>query len=177
APGTRRAEGHQAEGRGMKRLVAAGFLLVLVMEAVAMMAPDRRAVLWMSGAMVAVVLLAMRRRIAADKPPAAADTPGDGPAESLRRWVARTETMLRWADSTRADWDRHLRPKLAREFVLATGQRQGRDPAALQATGRMLFGEDLWQWVDPANVTRSRAGDPGPGRATLDEVLRRLERP
>jgi hypothetical protein len=65
---------------------------------------------------------------------------------------------------------------LARQFELATGQRKARDARAFQATGQMLFGPQLWQWVDPENVSRTGADEPGPGRAALDEILRRLER-
>jgi hypothetical protein len=64
---------------------------------------------------------------------------------------------------------------LARQFELATGQRQARNHAAFQATGTMLFGSDLWAWVDPQNVSRTGDSEPGPGREALDEILRRLE--
>ena len=84
--------------------------------------------------------------------------------------------MIRWADSSRRDWDRHLRPRLAREFMLATGQRANKDPAVMQATGRMVFGDELWQWVDPSNVAETGGREPGPGRAALSEILERLER-
>jgi hypothetical protein len=40
----------------------------------------------------------------------------------------------------------------------------------------MLFGADLWAWVDPENVSRSGVTEPGPGREALDEILQRLER-
>ena len=47
----------------------------------------------------------------------------------------------------------------------------------MAAAGRLRFGEDLWQWVDPQNVSSARRNDPGPGRATLDTILERLELP
>ncbi len=96
-------------------------------------------------------------------------------ADSLRRWLAATETTIRWSESTRADWDRHLRPMLARRYAIATGQRQAKDPASFQATGQMLFGAELWEWVNPNNVTRTGGRQPGPGRAALEEILRKLE--
>jgi hypothetical protein len=65
---------------------------------------------------------------------------------------------------------------LARQFELATGHRQAKNREAFQATGRMLFGAQLWQWVDPQNVSRTGGEEPGPGRAALDEILQRLER-
>jgi hypothetical protein len=40
----------------------------------------------------------------------------------------------------------------------------------------MLFGAELWPWVDPENVSLDRRDEPGPGRAALDEILQRLER-
>jgi len=92
--------------------------------------------------------------------------------ESLQRWKAQTETMIRWADAGRAEWDRHLRPKLAREFLMATRQKE---PASVAAVGRIVFGDELWQWVDPHNVPTAGRDEPGPGRAALDEILRRLE--
>ena len=95
--------------------------------------------------------------------------------ESLRRWLSRTETLISWSESTRADWDRHLRPMLARQFEIATGQKQNKNPDGFQATGRMLFGDELWAWVDPDNVARADKHVPGPGRSTLDDILRRLE--
>ena len=73
------------------------------------------------------------------------------------------------------DWDRHLCPMLARRYQITTGQRQAKDPAVFRATGEMLFGAELWEWVNPNNVERGAAGQPGPGRAALEEILRRLE--
>ena len=40
----------------------------------------------------------------------------------------------------------------------------------------MLFGDDLWLWVDPENVRATGIDEPGPGREVLDEILQRLER-
>jgi len=92
----------------------------------------------------------------------------------LQRWKSRTESTIQWADATRADWDRHLRPKLAAEFILAT---RHRDPTALKATGRIVFGDELWRWVDPSDISRTGSREPGPGSATLEEILRRMETP
>jgi hypothetical protein len=93
----------------------------------------------------------------------------------LRRWLATTETTIRWSESTRADWDRHLRPMLARRYEIATGERQAKDPNAFQSTGRMLFGAELWEWVNPNNIRRTGDHQPGPGRAVFEEILRKLE--
>jgi hypothetical protein len=89
--------------------------------------------------------------------------------------MSRTETLISWSESTRSDWDRHLRPMLARQFGIATGQKQNKNPVAFRATGRMLFGDELWAWVDPDNVARTDKQGPGPGRSALDEILRKLE--
>ena len=159
----------------MTKLVVLGLALVVAVEAMAFTMADHRFVLWVSGGAAALVLLAGRRlldRESATEPESLAD----GPAESMRRWIVRTETMVRWADSTRRDWDRHLRPRLAREFMIATGQRATKDPAVMEATGRMVFGDELWQWVDPSNVAQTGGREPGPGRAALSEILERLER-
>ena len=137
--------------------------------------PDRRFVYW-AGAAVAVIVLATARwfltrtaRTVDD------DSRARDPAETLRRWRAKTETLIARADTTRSDWDKHLRPMLARQFELATGQRKAKDPAIFHATALALFGEQLWPWIDPDNVSRTDADGPGPGRAVLDEALRRLE--
>ena len=162
------------ERRDLGKLIAAGLCLVIGVELMAI-ASDRRLVLLASGVAVAAVLLAVRWFLVGEVESAPAEPSTNDPGESLRRWRSRTETLIRWSESSRADWDRHLRPKLAREFQMATGHRQSKDPAALQATGRMLFGTELWAWVDPGNVARTGGDQPGPGRAALDEILQRME--
>ncbi|AKK27733.1 hypothetical protein [Mycobacterium sp. EPa45] len=156
----------------MIRLVAGGLVLVAGAEVLALVLGARQWVLPAAGLALVVFLLAARLTIAAAQRYPATDGINDDPAEALRRWRSRTESTIRWADSTREDWDRHLRPRLAREFVLATRQR---DPAAMRATGRIVFGDDLWGWVDPNNIVRARSREPGPGYATLEEILRRME--
>jgi hypothetical protein len=159
----------------MKKLVAAGVFVVALVELVAFAALDRELVLLVVGVMVAVVLLTLRFYLVREGWHDPGDTPVNDAAESLRRWLSRTEMLISRAESTRRDWDRHLRPMLARQFELATGQRQVRNQAAFHATGAMLFGEELWAWVDPQNVSRTGDSEPGPGRDALDEILRRLE--
>jgi hypothetical protein len=159
----------------VKKLVAAGLFLVIAAEVLALLAPDRRFVLWTSGIVVALVLLSVRQFLAHQTRPAPAEPDLNDPGASLRRWLSRTETMIQWSESTRSDWDEHLRPMLARQYEMATGQKKSKDPAAFDATGRILFGGELWGWVDPDNVERSRRDEPGPGRAALDEILQRLE--
>jgi hypothetical protein len=158
----------------MKKLVAAGIFIVVLVELTAIALADREVVLVVVGAMVALVLASLRIYLVRD-PRDDTETMTNDAAESLRRWLSRTETLVSRADSTRRDWDRHLRPMLARQFELATGQRQLRNHVAFHATGTMLFGAELWQWVDPQNVSRTGESEPGPGREALDEILRRLE--
>lgn len=160
----------------MNKLLVAGLALVVAVEVMAFTMVDHRFLLWFSGGAAALVLIVGRHQLTRESATEKTEALADGPAESMRRWIARTETMIRWADSSRRDWDRHLRPRLAREFMLATGQRANKDPAAMQATGRMVFGDDLWQWVDPSNVAAGSGREPGPGRKALDEILERLER-
>jgi hypothetical protein len=154
------------------RLAAGGLFLVAGAEVLALVLGARQWMLPIAGLAVVVFLVAARLSLDAAQRRQHAEPGADDPAEALRRWRSRTESTIQWADSTRADWDRHLRPRLAREFVLATRQR---DPAALQATGRIVFGEDLWHWVDPNNVTQGGGGEAGPGYTTLEEILRRME--
>jgi hypothetical protein len=160
----------------MKRFVAAGVCVVVTFELVALVLLDREQFLVASGLVVAIVLLALRWLLVREIQPDSGGATANDPTESLRRWLTRTETLISRSESTRRDWDRHLRPMLARQFELATGHRQVKDPAAFQATGQMLFGTELWTWVDPQNVSRTGGDEPGPGRAALDEILQRLER-
>lgn len=158
----------------MKRLIALGIFLIVGIELLALILHDRRLVLAGSGLALALVLLNVRRMLGnRDELTAAPDS--DDLGEGLRRWLSNTETTIRWSESTRADWDRHLRPMLARRFEIATGHRQAKDPVAFAATGRMLFGDGLWEWVNPNNVTHTGDRQPGPGRAALEEILQKLE--
>lgn len=159
----------------MKKLVGAGIFIVVLVELVAIAVLDRELVLVVVGVMVALVLLALRFYLVRESELDPGDSVGNDSAESLRRWLSRTETLISRSESTRRDWDRHLRPMLARQYELATGQRRAKDHTAFHATGTMLFGAELWAWVDPQNVSRTGDSEPGPGRDALDEILRRLE--
>jgi len=158
----------------MRRVVALGISVVLSAELAALSLHDRRLVLWVAGAAALVALVNVRQVLGRDvePPPPAAPNPLE---ESLRGWLSRTQTLIHRSESTRADWDRHLRPMLARRYGIATGQKQAKDARAFDATGRTLFGPELWAWVDPNNVAQHGAREPGPGRATLQEILERLE--
>ena len=160
----------------MKKHVAAGVFVVAAVEFVALVMLDRELFLVASGLVAAMVLLAFRWLLVREVEPDSGAGSANDSAESLRRWLSRTEMLISRSESTRRDWDRHLRPMLARQFELATGHRQVKDPVVFQATGRMLFGGELWQWVDPQNVSRTGGEEPGPGREALDEILQRLER-
>lgn len=99
----------------------------------------------------------------------------NGPAEMLTRWHARAQMLATRADGTRADWDRYLRPLLAKEFELSSGHRIAKNRKATEAAGRLRFGPELWRWVDPANSSPRDQTSRAPGRAALDEILRRLQ--
>ncbi|MGZ4528744.1 MAG: hypothetical protein ACXVYA_03720 [Mycobacterium sp.] len=158
----------------MKRTLALGICLIVGIELLALIQHDRRFVLAASGGALALVLLTVRRVLGRGTQ-SETETDPDDLGDSLRRWLSNTETTIRWSESTRADWDRHLRPMLARRYEMTTGQRQAKDPVAYRATGQMLFGTELWEWVNPNNVTRTGDRQPGPGRAALEEILRKLE--
>jgi hypothetical protein len=151
-------------------------LVIVGVEALAFALPDRRLVPWLAGGAAAVALLAVRWYVVREPPPAVEASRARDPAETLRRWLARTETQVSWAEASRGDWDKHLRPMLARQFELSTGQRRSKNPEALRATAHMVFGDELWAWVDPDNVHSGDRDAPGPGRAVLGEILQRLER-
>jgi hypothetical protein len=148
---------------------------VVAVEVFAVVGHLRSLTLVLSGGVVAVILYGLRRSLSADEQPAR-DSDDHSPEEVQRRWLARTETLIRWADRSRGDWDRHLRPLLAREFQAMTGQQRAKNRAAADATGRMMFGDDLWQWVDPFAVSYADRNQPAPGRAALDAILQRLLR-
>ena len=158
----------------MKKLVALGVSVVLSAELAALTLHDRRWVLWAAGAAALFALVNVRQAVGRDVEPSPTPIP-NALEESLRSWLSRTQTLIHRSESTRSDWDRHLRPMLARRFAIATGQKQAKDPAAFDATGRTLFGAELWGWVTPNNVSQTGAREPGPGRATLEEILERLE--
>jgi hypothetical protein len=160
----------------MKRVVVLGVGGVVAIEAMAFALPDRRWAPVLSGAVAALTLVAVLRSVTHLAGVSVVFSDADDRAESLRRWVSRTETLIHRAESTRREWDRHLRPMLARQFEMATGQRQSRDRVAFRATGELVFGPQLWAWVDPDNIARSGGGEPGPGRAALDDILQRLQR-
>jgi hypothetical protein len=158
----------------VKKLVALGVAVVLTAELAALTLHDRRWVLWAAGAAALFALVNVRQALGRDVEPSPPPIP-NALEESLRSWLSRTQTLIHRSESTRSDWDRHLRPMLARRFAIATGQKQAKDPAAFDATGRTLFGAELWGWVTPNNVSQTGAREPGPGRATLEEILERLE--
>ncbi|MGP4055102.1 hypothetical protein ACTWP6_09835 [Mycobacterium sp. 4D054] len=159
----------------MTKVVVVGVFLIVVVQVFAVTQLERELVLVVTGAALACVLIGVRSHLDGG-PDDRAETTADEAAAAMRRWLSRTETLISWSESTRADWDRRLRPMLARQFELAAGHRKAKDPRAFHATGRMLFGDELWPWVDPENISRTGNAEPGPGRRTLDEILQRLER-
>ena len=93
----------------MKRLVALGVSLILSAELAALVLHDRRFVLWAAGAAALFALVNVRQVLGhgPESPPA---PPPNALEETLRSWLTRTETLIRRSESTRTDWDRHLRP-------------------------------------------------------------------
>jgi hypothetical protein len=84
--------------------------------------------------------------------------------------VDRARAIVGWAQGSRLDWDRHVRPVLARELSELLSARRG--PAANES----LLGADVWPWVDPHAPFSTDLDQPGPGRDGLAQVLDRLER-
>lgn len=160
----------------MKKMALGGVLLVVTVQLLAITQLDRTLVLGVTGVALGGALAAARWRLTHHAAGTFDDAAADDSGASLRRWLTRTETLISWSESTRSDWDRRLRPMLARQFELAAGQRKAKDPKAFQATGHMLFGDQLWQWVDPENISRTGGTEPGPGREALNDILERLER-
>lgn len=155
----------------MTRLTAGGIVLVAGAEVLAVFAAHRYAVV-IGGLAAALFVLAACLQLNSERRGLRPEPSSDDATELLQRWKTQTQATVQWADSTRGDWDRHLRPKLAREFLLATRQK---DPATQQATGRLVFGDELWTWVDPSAIRPEQSEEPGPGYTTLAEILRRME--
>ncbi|MEU8897752.1 hypothetical protein [Nocardia sp. NPDC048505] len=158
-------------------VVATAIAVVLLFEAITL-AQARGALLALTGLPVLALTVTLIWRLR-DRSPEPAPAPGDidnGPAEMLGRWQARAQMLADRADGTRADWDRHLRPLLAKEFELSAGLRVAKNRKAIEAAGKHQFGADLWRWVDPANSALRDQTTRAPGRAALDEILRRLQR-
>ncbi|EUA13653.1 hypothetical protein I553_6772 [Mycobacterium xenopi 4042] len=150
----------------MKKVVASGVLIIVGVEVLALLLHDRRLVLWTSGAAAAIAMFYVRSFVGRDIEPPVAEPGSDLFGDSLRSWLSRTETMIRWSESTRSDWDRHLRPILARRFEIATGQRQAKDPlhstppARCSSAGTVGLGESQQH-----RTGRGPTARPGPGHA------------
>ncbi|WP_067647857.1 hypothetical protein [Nocardia harenae] len=160
--------------------VAAGAVVVLFVELIAFRVARELALLVAAVPLVLVLWVLARWWLSERQPFSEPDPPPadmeNGPAEMLERWQARATVLADRADGTRADWDKHLRPMLAKEFELSTGLRIAKNRRATEAAGLLQFGPELWRWVDPADsATRDHTGR-APGRAALDEILRRLQR-
>ncbi|MFC9892821.1 hypothetical protein ACFVMC_03925 [Nocardia sp. NPDC127579] len=157
--------------------VVSAVLAVVAFEAVTV-ANARGALLALTGIPLLFLMIHLIWTLR-ERAPTPEELPGDidnGPAEMLQRWQARAQMLADRADGSRADWDRHLRPLLAKEFELSAGQRVAKNRKAIEAAGRHQFGTELWRWVDPANSALRDQTTPAPGRAALDEILRRLQR-
>lgn len=160
-------------------IVATGSVLVILIEVVAF--AGRRDVMLPLAALPVAAVLGLLVWSLLQRPRREPQTgPGDheidnGPIEMLRRWQARASMLADRSEGTRADWDRHLRPLLAKEFELTSGHRASKNRRALEAAGRLQFGPELWRWVDPANAALRDQANPAPGRAALDDILRRLQ--
>jgi hypothetical protein len=115
-------------------------------------------------------LLGLRLRLAAPRKSTLDDVE---PASTPDSSVDRARATSGWAAGSRTDWDRHVRPVLARELTEILRAR--RDPASARV-GERMFGETLWPWVDPNQPFASDGEAPGPGRDALARILDRLER-
>jgi hypothetical protein len=156
-----------------------GAVVVVVLIELITFGKARDAMLILAGVPVALALLQLIWSLRARSTPSQdldTDEIENGPAEMLYQWHARAEMLADRADGSRADWDRHLRPLLAKEFELSTGLRVSKNRRATETAGILQFGPELWRWVDPANSALRDQTTPAPGRAVLDEILRRLQR-
>ncbi|CAM2913299.1 hypothetical protein [Skermania piniformis] len=151
----------------MTRAVGAAAAVLVLLQLVGL-GVHRESALVVAGAALGPLLAVLLARL---RPGGGRRSVGAAPEPHwLGQWIARTGALLEHADGSGADWDRRLRPVLAREFLAASGCRRD-DRAGCVAAGRAMFGDPLWRWVDPA---ASAGGVDGPGRAGLTEILDRL---
>jgi hypothetical protein len=121
------------------------------------------------------LLVAVRIGLAVRNRPAESTVDIPDPLPIKDSSVDRAKAMAGWADGSRVDWDRHVRPALARE--LTETLRARRDPGPLdESAGERMLGTELWPWVDPTRPFTAEPDRPGPGRAGLTRILDRLER-
>ncbi|MEV0298153.1 hypothetical protein [Nocardia sp. NPDC050710] len=167
------------EGRLNRTAIVVMAIFVVVVAELITLGKARDALLVVTGILVALALFQLIWSLR-DRGFSESDEESDeienGPAEMLHRWQARAQMLADRAEGTRADWDRHLRPLLAKEFELSTGLRVAKNRRATEAAGILQFGPELWRWVDPANSALRDQTTRAPGRAALDEILRRLQR-
>ncbi|MFE3189139.1 hypothetical protein ACFXHA_09030 [Nocardia sp. NPDC059240] len=160
--------------------IVVGALILSVVIEMSALGDQREALLALSAIPVAgglgLLLWSLVERARRAAPPEPADNDIDnGPADMLRRWQARAQMLVERSEGSRADWDRHLRPLLAKEFELTSGHRMAKNRRALEVAGQLQFGPELWRWVDPANSALRDQANRAPGREALDEILRRLQ--
>ncbi|WP_433600862.1 hypothetical protein ACQPXH_03425 [Nocardia sp. CA-135953] len=163
----------------MNRAIVIGAVMLIVLIELITLGKGRGALLIAAGVPVALAMIQLTWSLtgrSAIKTDVGSDDIDNGPAEMLRHWHARAEMLADRADGTRADWDRHLRPLLAKEFELSTGLRVAKNRKATEGAGILQFGPELWRWVDPADSALRDQTTPAPGRAALDEILRRLQK-
>ncbi|MEV6429933.1 hypothetical protein [Nocardia sp. NPDC051463] len=161
-----------------RRGVVLGAAAVVVLIELVTFGKAREAMLMLAGVPVALALFQLiwsLRAKPAHRDHIDTDAIENGPAEMLYHWHARAEMLADRAEGTRAEWDRHLRPLLAKEFELSTGLRVAKNRRATEAAGIVQFGPELWRWVDPANSALRDQTTRAPGREVLDEILRRLQ--
>lgn len=155
---------------------AVGLCGVLAADAVSLLTPQLHAMSLFPGAALAIALLVVRWSLGRRVKPEASERRTDDAGTTIRRWAERAESQIAWSDATRADWDRRVRPAMARQFEFATRQPRARNPAAFANAGRILFGDELWRWVDPDNVSHTGSQERGPGREVFVCIIERLER-
>jgi hypothetical protein len=162
----------------VRNLAVRGVCLTLVAEFVALCLPGDAAAQALPGIVVGLVLIRMVASLGVPTEAPARDVSADDIGDSLIRSIARIDARINWSEGSRSDWDLRVRPVLARQFEMATkaSQRRLTDPAAFEATGLMLFGPALWQWVDPDNIARNTGKQRGPGRKILEDIVECLEK-
>ncbi|MEU7137865.1 hypothetical protein ABZ942_00295 [Nocardia sp. NPDC046473] len=160
----------------LDRVLIAALVLIVVVD-LASLAVGRRVLGVATGVVIAVLVLAVAGiSTGIDRLPRIESRPESAWGAAISRRQVRAALLLEHVDGSRGEWDRYIRPLLAREFQLSVGYRVGVGSTALREMGRALFGPDLWHWVDPAAAAVSAQGEPGPGRETFVQIIDRMDR-
>lgn len=132
--------------------------LLLVLSAIAVV-----------GALVALARAPGAPALPARFPPAVAVV--NAPYRTFRR----VTEQLSWAGVSPRHYDGATRPLLQRLMASRLAERHGVDVHRSPDAARVLVGEDVWFWLDPARPASTSSQPPGVAPRDLEHLVERLE--